>query len=156
MTPARRIRRAARILLHDPAERLLLFRFTAPDRPPFWCAPGGEVEQGETYPQAARRELREETGIDADCGEEVARVISDFVTLDGEPVTGDDRYFRLCVEQATIDTSGHTASEQAVMREHRWFAPDEIAGWPETIYPLDMADMLERVARGVALLGRAP
>jgi hypothetical protein len=58
-------------------------------------------------------------------------VISDFLTLQGEPVTGDDRYFR--VESAT--TAGHTATERAVMREHRWFAEHEIGGWDETIYP---------------------
>jgi 8-oxo-dGTP diphosphatase len=146
MSQPRRIRRAARILLHDRAGRLLLFRFTPDDRAPFWCAPGGEVEEGETYPKAARRELAEETGIDTDPGEEVAQVISDFLTLDGEPVTGDDRYFLVRVDHPTIDTSGHTASEQAVMREYRWFLPEEIAPWPETIYPLDMPEMLARVA----------
>lgn len=142
----RRIRLASRILLYDAAGRLLLFRFTIADRPPFWCAPGGEVEEGETYHQAARRELREETGLDVDPGPEVARVISDFVTVQGEPVTGDDRYFRVRVADPAIDTTGHTASEQAVMREYRWFTPQEIARWGETIYPLDMPEMLARVA----------
>ena len=143
---SRRLRRAARILLYDASGRLLLFRFTIADRPPFWCAPGGEAEEGETYPEAARRELFEETGIDTDPGAEVARVISDFTTVQGEPVTGDDRYFLVRVAHPAIDTAGHTASEQAVMREHRWFTLEEIAQWPETIYPLDMPQMLARVA----------
>lgn len=149
MTPnkacGRRIRRASRILLLNEAEELLLFRFTPDDRAPFWCAPGGEAEEGETYEEAATRELHEETGIKADCGPEVTRVISDFVTLAGEPVTGDDRYFLLRVTDPAIDTAGHTPTEQAVMREYRWFARKEIAGWPETIYPEDMSDMLGRV-----------
>jgi hypothetical protein len=41
---------------------------------------------------------------------------------------------------------GHTATERAVMREHRWFAEHEIGGWDETIYPLDMPAFLARVA----------
>lgn len=141
----RRIRRASRILLLNEAEELLLFRFTPDDRAPFWCAPGGEAEEGETYEEAATRELFEETGIRADCGPEVTRVISDFVTLAGEPVTGDDRYFLLRVANPAIDTANHTETEQAVMREYRWFARHEIAGWAETIYPEDMSEMLERV-----------
>lgn len=142
----RRIRRAARILLYDRQGRLLLFRFTPDDRAPFWCAPGGEVEAGESYAQAARRELAEETGILADPGPEVGRVISDFVTLQGEPVTGDDRYFRVESAVTAISTVGHTATERAVMREHRWFAEHEIGDWEETIYPLDMPAFLARVA----------
>lgn len=141
----RRIRRASRILLLNEQGQLLLFRFTPDDRAPFWCAPGSEAEEGESYDKAATRELWEETGIKADCGREVARVISDFVTLAGEPVTGDDRYYLLRADNPVIDFSGHAASEQAVMREYRWFARDEIADWPEVIYPLDMADMLERL-----------
>lgn len=141
----RRIRRASRILLLNDADELLLFRFTPDDRAPFWCAPGGEAEEGETYEEAAARELQEETGIHADCGAEITRVISDFVTLAGEPVTGDDRYFLLRMADPVIDTAGHTETEQAVMREYRWFARNEIAGWPETIYPLDMSEMLAQV-----------
>ena len=48
-------RPAARILLMDPAGRVLLFRFDAADRPPFWATPGGAVDPGESYEEAARR-----------------------------------------------------------------------------------------------------
>lgn len=64
-------RPAARILLLDEADRVLLFRFDPSDRPPFWCTPGGAVDPGESYEQAARRELREETWLDLDCGPQV-------------------------------------------------------------------------------------
>ena len=45
-----------------------------------------------------------------------------------------------------IDTSGHTELEQRMMREWRWFARDEIARWPEPIFPEDLTLMLETLA----------
>ena len=141
----RRIRRAARIYLFGADGRFLLFRFDVPDRPPFWCPPGGECEEGESYEAAAARELFEETGIVVPVGAQVDRVISDFTTLQGEPVTGDDRYFRVEAPAAPIDTSNHTETERAAMRSYRWFAPEELADWPETIYPLDLAERLARL-----------
>lgn len=34
----------------------------------FWCLPGGRMEMGETAESGLKRELREETGFDADVG----------------------------------------------------------------------------------------
>ena len=142
---ARRIRRAARILLLDADGRVLLFRFTPADRPPLWATPGGECDAGEDFPEAARRELREETGIDTDCGPQVARRHIDFVTFEGEAVTGEERYFVVRVEDTAIRPHALTPSEQALMLGHRWFAREEIAGWPEVIYPRDLLALLEEV-----------
>jgi 8-oxo-dGTP pyrophosphatase MutT (NUDIX family) len=51
----------------DPSGRILLFRFVhrngALAGQDYWATPGGGVEDGETFEQAAIRELEEETGI---------------------------------------------------------------------------------------------
>jgi 8-oxo-dGTP diphosphatase len=44
--------------------RLLIVRRANP--PQLWTLPGGRIEAGEAAAEAARRELREETGIEAD------------------------------------------------------------------------------------------
>ncbi len=43
--------------------------------PNFWCVPSGHVEEGETKQQAALRELKEETGIEATEGQLIELVL---------------------------------------------------------------------------------
>jgi 8-oxo-dGTP pyrophosphatase MutT (NUDIX family) len=143
----RRIRRAARILLMDEHERVLLIRFVPQDRRPFWCGVGGECDPGEDFSAAAVRELFEETGLRvASCGPEVARRADDFITLDGEPVTSDERFFRVQTQCFTPDTTGHSATERAMIKEFRWFTREELARWHEPVFPRDVADLLGLVA----------
>lgn len=59
--PPRPWRLSARLLLVDPAERVLLVPVTDPEGS-WWDLPGGGVEPGETTVVAAVRETLEETG----------------------------------------------------------------------------------------------
>ena len=65
LNPNLRLRPAARLIVLDPEGRALMFRYDVPGRDPFWVTAGGEVEPGETFEDAARRELLEETGCEA-------------------------------------------------------------------------------------------
>lgn len=140
----KRIRRAARIICIDPSGKVLLFRFDVKGRPPFWVTAGGECEAGESFPDAARRELLEETGIAADPGEEITRIQPEFITVEGEPVQADERYFIVRTETDIIDISGHTELEKRVMQQHRWFALDELDNWHEAIFPSNLAQLLDK------------
>ena len=49
-TPRLRLRRAGRVIVLDPEDRVLLFRYD--DGPPnerHWCTPGGGLNDGEDY-----------------------------------------------------------------------------------------------------------
>lgn len=57
-------RTAARVILLDGSDRVLLLSGTDPKvGSAWWITPGGGVEPGENLPDAARRELAEETGL---------------------------------------------------------------------------------------------
>jgi len=146
--PTERVPRpAARILLVDRDRRVLLFRFPPDDRPPLWCTPGGAVDPGESYEAAARRELWEETGLDMDCGPQVAQRTIDFLTFERVEVTADERWFRVDVDAHEVVAGALTEQERKLLAGERWFSRNEIADWPETIYPSDLIDLLEATDR---------
>jgi len=121
-----------------------MFRFDVPGRPPFWVTTGGECDPDESFEDAARRELFEETGIIAEPGPQIAQTTPEFITPDGEPVQADERYFIVRTQLAQIDTSRHTTLERKVMTRHRWFSADELQDWPEAVYPANLAALIEQ------------
>ena len=142
LNPKLRLRRAARIIVLDAETRALMFRFDVPGRAPFWCTAGGECDPGESFEDAARRELLEETGITADPGPQIARMTPEFVTVEGEPVQADERFFLVRVADTAVSTAGHTELEQRVMTQHRWFTLPELENWHEAVFPLNLSAMI--------------
>jgi len=102
---------------------VLLIRRGRPPRRGEWSLPGGRIESGERTVDAALRELREETGVEAEIVglvdvvdgvfPEANRhyVLIDFAArwIAGEPVAGDDaldaRFFHIEAALALVDWS---------------------------------------------------
>jgi len=60
-------RRAGRVIVLDPGDRVLLLRYDDGPQGPgdrHWATPGGGLDPGESYEAGAARELTEETGWD--------------------------------------------------------------------------------------------
>ncbi|MEZ5744213.1 MAG: NUDIX domain-containing protein [Sphingomonadaceae bacterium] len=142
--PQRRLRPAARIIVLGPGDKVLLFRYVTSTYPPFWILPGGEAEAGEDYPEAAARELAEETGIVTSLSHTGTILEADY-EYRGEPVRSVEHFFWCRVQNLGVNTKGHTALEREVMQEYRWFEPAEFMGWGETIYPLDLTGIVRAV-----------
>lgn len=93
-----RERPSSRLLVIDPLDRILLFKFEHTQGPlagqRFWATPGGGLDPGESYLQAACRELVEETGLAVENPRpEVHQRIVTFQMSDGDIVRADERFF---------------------------------------------------------------
>jgi 8-oxo-dGTP pyrophosphatase MutT (NUDIX family) len=148
VSSSRYLRRTARVLVTHGGDHCLLFRFSPEGIAPFWFTPGGECEPEEDFPEAARRELFEETGICADPAP-LRRVMEyDYTMPGGIDAHAIEHWFHHHAENRTIDISGHTELERQSMTQHRWFTRAELGEWHETVYPYDLVRLIERVTEG--------
>ncbi|NMO90544.1 NUDIX domain-containing protein [Actinomycetospora sp. TBRC 11914] len=143
-------RDAARVVVLDADDRVLLFEGVDPARPSeaFWFAPGGGIEPGEEAAEAAWRELTEETGMaegKPGVGELAGPVWVRDVLFDHDGVTYAARevFFLLHVDPAPdVDVSGFTEQERRTVRRHRWWTRTELAATVDVVYPRQLAELL--------------
>jgi 8-oxo-dGTP pyrophosphatase MutT (NUDIX family) len=140
-------RRAARVLLIDAHDRVLLFQGWDPqyaDRGQWWFTPGGGLEAGETPAQGAARELQEETGLVVDpaaLGATVHQRVTTFPWGDVVFEQSED-YFVLRVDSHDVDTSGFDEVETAAVIGHRWWHREDLAVTAERYYPGELLELL--------------
>lgn len=140
-------RPSARLLVVDAKGRLLLFRFVygkgALTGRVFWATPGGGLDPGESFEQAACREAFEELGLRVeDPGPQVARRQVRLTLPDGQLADADERFYLLRVDALAVSQRHWTELEREVMVAHRWWTAAELRATHEQVFPGNLAEIL--------------
>ncbi|GHC49893.1 NUDIX hydrolase [Streptomyces cinnamoneus] len=138
------LRRAARVILLDPADRVLLMHGYEPADPTvtWWFTPGGGLEGDESWEEAARRELAEETGITQIELGPVLWLRTCSFPFDGRQWEQDERYYLARTGQTPAWTGGGTELERRSITGLRWWTCAELLAARETVYPTRLAELL--------------
>jgi ADP-ribose pyrophosphatase YjhB (NUDIX family)/L-amino acid N-acyltransferase YncA len=143
-----RLRPAARAVVLDPADRILLVRFEFPDGP-LWATPGGGLEAGETLRDGLHRELQEEIGLDAPA--DPPHLWHQEVVAEGHANGYDGVINDIFLVRTDPFTVGGTMSEAELKAEHlhghRWWTIDEMlssgARFAPRSLPALLADLMQ-------------
>lgn len=125
------------VVLRDFRGHVLLGHRIKRGEPATWCLPGGHLEKGETFEEAAERELREETGLTSG----TTRVFVVGIDTVGGGVTAG------VVAEAVV-AAGTVAGEPRVLEPWVFDSWDwwPLTALPEPLYPA--SHMLLNVLRG--------
>ncbi len=141
-------RASARLLVVSPDGQLLLFRYDDGREQPFWATPGGQLLPGETFEQAAARELAEETGFAAAIGPLVRTREAVFDAGDAGPACWTEHYFVVRTAAGVPERSGWTDEERRTIRATRWWSLAELRAAAEPVLPAWLPDALAALLYG--------
>lgn len=131
-------REAARVLVIDEREQILLIRGRDPSRPEigsWWYAPGGGLEPGESHQEAAMRELWEETGHRAKIESSPIWEREIEFTFNGIDYQQRELYFLIHTKGFEPIPQVLSELEKASLLEPKWWSLSELIEIPDLIYP---------------------
>lgn len=143
-------RPTARVLLLDRDDRILLLKGRLPGARQgegAWFTVGGGVETGETFVQAAAREIHEETGI-ADFVLGPVVWVREGVMRMPQPTLFKECYIVARCEGAEPTRHGWNALERELIDDIRWWTLAELVTTTDRVFPPGLAQRLPPILAG--------
>jgi 8-oxo-dGTP pyrophosphatase MutT (NUDIX family) len=146
-------RTSSRVVLLDEQGAVLLFCGSDPAvpgglAPRWWFTVGGQALPGERLVDAAVREITEETGLRVQPADMVGPVWrrDSLIDFNGTVVSSQEFYFVHRTARFEPAAAGRTQLELRYIHGHRWCdsaAIDQLAAGGQTVYPLQLGELLE-------------
>jgi len=145
-------RKAGRVLVIDPAGRVLLLQGFDPAKPSslHWVTIGGGLDDGEGTAQAAARELWEESGIDATADELIGPVwqrTTEF-SFAGMRYRQDEDFYILRVGEVQVSLANLDPIERATITSYRWWSREELTATTEAYFPAELPELMRLADAG--------
>ncbi|MDP2859909.1 MAG: NUDIX domain-containing protein [Bacillota bacterium] len=136
------LRRAARLLVVDRENRILLFQYEDGGQK-WWATPGGGLDDEETFEEAAAREAAEELSLTRPTLEPLWRRTVEFA-FRGQAIRQVEHYFlmRLARSDIVLDQTVREAHGREGIIAARWWSLEEIEATSEQVFPEDLCERL--------------
>jgi 8-oxo-dGTP pyrophosphatase MutT (NUDIX family) len=141
------VRLAARAVVLDPDNRILLVHWVNPDQDvDVWLTPGGGVDEGEDRESALRRELVEEAGLDDFVSGPVVWTRTHAFPWYGRTIEQRETFVLVRTRQFEPRPDPAALATEGV-RDVRWWTVDGIETSADTFAPRDLAALLRDLLR---------
>ena len=155
-------RPAARVLLIDDHDRVLLIHVSVPQQSDFrlaassqverrlWITPGGGLDPGETREDAALRELYEETGLNAAKLGPCIWTRRHTWQWEDRWIESDEWFYLLRAPAFEVVPTAPDEWEMQFVLGHRWWSVDELVAHrnTETFVPRGLPELLTPILAG--------